>query len=162
LAALIQGPKFPGAHFVAASRSPKLQRYKRLRPDARSEGPRWRTGETSVPSSRRQRSASAWRPRPPGPTLPRYQREGLPPRLKQWRLHKSRRPQSGACGLPLRRAYRPYRRCGRVAEGGGLLNRYRVVKPYRGFESLRLRQSSNRTANATCRRFHARNSSQRC
>src|SRR6266702_2726159 len=29
---------------------------------------------------------------------------------------------------------------GRVAEGGGLLNRYRVVKPYRGFESLRLRQ----------------------
>jgi hypothetical protein len=28
-----------------------------------------------------------------------------------------------------------------VAEGGGLLNRYRVVKPYRGFESLRLRQS---------------------
>jgi hypothetical protein len=33
-----------------------------------------------------------------------------------------------------------YRRCGRVAEGGGLLNRYRVVKPYRGFESLRLRQ----------------------
>src|SRR6185437_9848727 len=32
-------------------------------------------------------------------------------------------------------------RRGRVAEGGGLLNRYRVVKPYRGFESLRLRQS---------------------
>ena len=32
-------------------------------------------------------------------------------------------------------------RCGREAEGGGLLNRYRVVKPYRGFESLRLRQS---------------------
>src|SRR5947209_2584968 len=31
------------------------------------------------------------------------------------------------------------RRRGRVAEGGGLLNRYRVVKPYRGFESLRLR-----------------------
>lgn len=31
------------------------------------------------------------------------------------------------------------RSCGRVAEGGGLLNRYRVVKPYRGFESLRLR-----------------------
>ena len=29
-----------------------------------------------------------------------------------------------------------------MAEGGGLLNRYRVVKPYRGFESLRLRQSS--------------------
>ena len=28
-----------------------------------------------------------------------------------------------------------------MAEGGGLLNRYRVVKPYRGFESLRLRQN---------------------
>jgi hypothetical protein len=48
--------------------------------------------------------------------------------------------KSAACGSPPRRAYRPYRRCGRVAEGGGLLNRYRVVKPYRGFESLRLRQ----------------------
>src|SRR5208337_3771381 len=33
------------------------------------------------------------------------------------------------------------RRRGREAEGGGLLNRYRVVKPYRGFESLRLRQA---------------------
>ena len=30
-----------------------------------------------------------------------------------------------------------------MAEGGGLLNRYRVVKPYRGFESLRLRQNHN-------------------
>src|SRR5438552_3094822 len=50
--------------------------------------------------------------------------------------------QSAACGSPPRRAYRPYRRCGRVAEGGGLLNRYRVVKPYRGFESLRLRHPS--------------------
>ena len=37
-------------------------------------------------------------------------------------------------------AERAQRRCGREAEGGGLLNRYRVVKPYRGFESLRLRQ----------------------
>ena len=35
------------------------------------------------------------------------------------------------------------RSCGRVAEGGGLLNRYRVVKPYRGFESLRLRHSAS-------------------
>jgi hypothetical protein len=35
------------------------------------------------------------------------------------------------------------RRRGRAAEGGGLLNRYRVVKPYRGFESLRLRHSSS-------------------
>jgi hypothetical protein len=49
--------------------------------------------------------------------------------------------QSAACGSPPPRAYRPSWRCGRVAEGGGLLNRYRVVKPYRGFESLRLRQS---------------------
>src|SRR5260221_6538308 len=51
--------------------------------------------------------------------------------------------QSVACGLPLRRAYRPQRSCGRVAEGGGLLNRYRVVKPYRGFESLRLRHTDH-------------------
>jgi hypothetical protein len=50
--------------------------------------------------------------------------------------------ESAACGPPLRRAYRPQRRRGRVAEGGGLLNRYRVVKPYRGFESLRLRQNT--------------------
>jgi hypothetical protein len=33
-------------------------------------------------------------------------------------------------------------RRGREAEGGGLLNRYRVMTPYRGFESLRLRQQS--------------------
>jgi hypothetical protein len=48
-------------------------------------------------------------------------------------------PKSAACGSPRRQAYRPCWRRGRVAEGGGLLNRYRVVKPYRGFESLRLR-----------------------
>ena len=30
-------------------------------------------------------------------------------------------------------------RGGREAEGGGLLNRYTVEKPYRGFESLSLR-----------------------
>jgi hypothetical protein len=55
--------------------------------------------------------------------------------------------ESRACNLVLAARHRvghiePYRRCGRVAEGGGLLNRYRVVKPYRGFESLRLRQPS--------------------
>ena len=33
------------------------------------------------------------------------------------------------------------RSCGREAEGGGLLNRYTVEKPYRGFESLRHRHS---------------------
>jgi hypothetical protein len=54
-----------------------------------------------------------------------------------------------ACNLVLAARHRvghiePHRRCGRVAEGGGLLNRYRVVKPYRGFESLRLRQPSPR------------------
>jgi putative endonuclease len=50
--------------------------------------------------------------------------------------------ETAACGSPPCRAYRPQRSCGRVAEGGGLLNRYRVVKPYRGFESLRLRHPS--------------------
>src|SRR6185369_10326427 len=35
------------------------------------------------------------------------------------------------------------RSCGREAEGGGLLNRYTVLKPYRGFESLRLRHFSD-------------------
>ena len=64
-------------------------------------------------------------PQPPPESLNRSEFAGL---------------KSAACGSPPRRAYRPYRRCGRVAEGGGLLNRYRVVKPYRGFESLRLRQ----------------------
>ena len=39
-------------------------------------------------------------------------------------------------------AFPRVRRRGRAAEGGGLLNRYRVVKPYRGFESPRLRQPS--------------------
>jgi hypothetical protein len=48
--------------------------------------------------------------------------------------------KSAACGWPSRQAYPRRWSCGRVAEGGGLLNRYRVVKPYRGFESLRLRQ----------------------
>ena len=42
-----------------------------------------------------------------------------------------------------------------MAEGGGLLNRYRVVKPYRGFESLRLRhpRSSSRGAGQALCRF---------
>ena len=48
--------------------------------------------------------------------------------------------KTAACGSPPRRAYPPRWRRGRVAEGGGLLNRYRLVKAYRGFESLRLRQ----------------------
>ena len=33
-----------------------------------------------------------------------------------------------------------------MAEGGGLLNRYRLVKAYRGFESLRLRHLTARPA----------------
>ena len=51
-------------------------------------------------------------------------------------------PMICACGSALRRAYRPDRRRGRVAEGGGLLNRYRLVKAYRGLESLRLLQTT--------------------
>src|SRR5579863_1839389 len=58
---------------------------------------------------------------------------------KPWKDRESDGLKSAACGSPPRRAYRLDRRRGRVAEGGGLLNRYRVVKPYRGFESLRLR-----------------------
>jgi hypothetical protein len=52
----------------------------------------------------------------------------------------------------------PSWRCGRVAEGGGLLNRYRVVKPYRGFESLRLRQysSANIPMNSVSKGFRLR------
>src|SRR5579863_3874303 len=49
--------------------------------------------------------------------------------------------KSAACGSAQCRAYPPCWSCGRVAEGGGLLNRYRLVKAYRGFESLRLRQT---------------------
>ncbi len=58
-------------------------------------------------------------------------------RRLEWRRRQmaTTQPESAACGWPPRRAYRPLRSCGRVAEGGGLLNRYRVVKPYRGFES---------------------------
>jgi hypothetical protein len=50
--------------------------------------------------------------------------------------------ESAACGWLSPQAYPRRWSCGRVAEGGGLLNRYRVVKPYRGFESLRLRQKT--------------------
>ena len=52
----------------------------------------------------------------------------------------SSQTESAACGWLPRQAYPRSRSCGRVAEGGGLLNRYRLVKAYRGFESLRLRQ----------------------
>ena len=38
-------------------------------------------------------------------------------------------------------------RGGRVAEGGGLLNRYRALKPYRGFESPLLRARFARMIN---------------
>jgi hypothetical protein len=47
------------------------------------------------------------------------------------RIEKS---QYDACTRP-RVGHIAPRSCGRVAEGGGLLNRYRVVKPYRGFKS---------------------------
>src|SRR5690349_14717468 len=64
------------------------------------------------------------------------------PRCLPAALPRSR--SSAACGPRLPRAYPRYWRCGRVAEGGGLLNRYRLVKAYRGFESLRLRQPALR------------------
>jgi hypothetical protein len=64
-------------------------------------------------------------------------REGTVPRFHD----VANEAQSAACGSAQCRAYPPQRSCGRVAEGGGLLNRYRLVKAYRGFESLRLRQS---------------------
>ena len=62
-----------------------------------------------------------------------------------------RRGASGICRTVriVKRAWR----CGREAEGGGLLNRYRVVKPYRGFESLRLRQFRVTGAKGRARRF---------
>ncbi len=47
-----------------------------------------------------------------------------------------------ACQADPDASYAKDRRRGRVAEGGGLLNRYTLVKAYRGFESLRLRQVS--------------------
>src|SRR6266550_1282063 len=48
-----------------------------------------------------------------------------------------------------------FRRCrswrgGRVAEGGGLLNRYRALKPYRGFESPLLRAKECPMINGQC------------
>jgi hypothetical protein len=52
---------------------------------------------------------------------------------------------SAACGTAPGRAYPAYWRRGRVAEGGGLLNRYRLVKAYRGFESLRLRHAADKS-----------------
>src|SRR2546430_17338641 len=64
--------------------------------------------------------------------------------------------ESVACGSPPRRAYPPQWSCGRVAEGGGLLNRYRVVKPYRGFESLRLRHPLIACASALASRDEAK------
>ena len=74
---------------------------------------------------------------PDGPTL--YSLPGVLAGVRTLYGVTMRLARIAACGLRPRRAYRPCRRCGRVAEGGGLLNRYRVVKPYRGFESLRLR-----------------------
>ena len=61
-------------------------------------------------------------------------------RQRAFRVKERRHLNSAACGSPPCRAYPAHRRRGRVAEGGGLLNRYRLVKAYRGFESLRLRQ----------------------
>ena len=46
----------------------------------------------------------------------------------------------GSSRCSLKRSRGDSRRVGREAEGGGLLNRYRALKLYRGFESLTLRQ----------------------
>jgi hypothetical protein len=59
------------------------------------------------------------------------------------RTHRNRRPRLLARS-PANRHIRCIRRRGRVAEGGGLLNRYTLVKAYRGFESLRLRHPASR------------------
>ena len=53
--------------------------------------------------------------------------------------HPRRLPSFGDCYSDTRR--RCTRRGGRAAEGSGLLNRRRVIEPYRGFESLPLRQA---------------------
>ena len=104
-----------------------------------------------------------WRKAPPSPCrggagwghfglFPPRQRRTVQADLDGFkRLNEKGRPANGwrrCLNLKARRAFRrdwtdgPMRSCGREAEGGGLLNRCRVVKPYRGFESLRLRQNS--------------------
>ena len=73
-----------------------------------------------------------------GPTSPRTKRRA---KFCSARGRGSREAARGSCNGRGRRAYPgggspdAQRRCGREAEGGGLLNRYRVVKLYRGFES---------------------------
>jgi hypothetical protein len=67
-------------------------------------------------------------------------RQALACRRDAPRLARSIRRGQAAQARAYSTAHERQRRCGREAEGGGLLNRYRVVKPYRGFESLRLRQ----------------------
>src|SRR6201999_2032550 len=58
------------------------------------------------------------------------------------------------CLQPVSQAEVLMRSCGREAEGGGLLNRYRVVKPYRGFESLRLRHPAAQSAGGKITHHH--------
>ncbi len=50
--------------------------------------------------------------------------------------------QSAACSSPSACKIPVHRRDARVAEGGALLRRYTGLNPYRGFESLSLRQSA--------------------
>src|SRR6266568_384896 len=100
-------------------------------------------------------------PSPDGVALAIHARAG-----KEQAVLRSVRIETGVKGLPigswsgiclrhaLRRGLLAARnraggRRGREAEGGGLLNRYRVVKPYRGFESLRLRHGPDPDVNAT-------------
>ena len=110
------------ARKIAQAALPNPGRMCRSRDRSGASRSRFSTPKDSLESFGRSRGDTIWLD-----TWPRY---GSEPGSRE----------SAACGSPPRRAYRPQRSCGRVAEGGGLLNRYRVVKPYRGFESLRLRQ----------------------
>ena len=65
--------------------------------------------------------------------------KGARPLILPFRDHSVINSPFVAIGAPRNVLSLPRRRRGRVAEGGGLLNRYTVLKPYPGFESLRLR-----------------------
>jgi hypothetical protein len=93
--------------------------------------------------SRTERRRHAVKPRRVPGALPSRRGSGIPRR---------------ANGSASRVRHFPHaRRRGREAEGGGLLNRYRVVTPYRGFESLRLRQPRMKPGLAPRRRRFERN-----
>jgi hypothetical protein len=70
-------------------------------------------------------------------------------------------PVLGHTSTIMRRFPHAWRR-GREAEGGGLLNRYRVITPYRGFESLRLRQCRQIAISRMGRQWPRRRGQGRC